>query len=131
MAQQSDSGGWVALNHLTVGDDSPAACIVEGERRLMTAVLVHALRSLRQDAERPGRGAARRLHQDLDWLTSSERTGVFCFERICESLSLDADAVRRRVLEQLGASTARLAPMASADRPARGDVDFQPALAVG
>ena len=77
----------------------------EGERRLMIAVLVHALRSLFRDAERPGRGALRRLRQDLRWVTSPDRSDVFAFERICEAIGIDGERVRQHVLSELGAVT--------------------------
>lgn len=133
-AQRSESGVWMTAS-LPIGDDSPGAYIVEGERRLMTAVLVHALRGLFQDAARPGRGAARRLHQDLGWLTSPDRTDVFSFERICESLSLDSDTVRQHVLKQLGASTSVLTAAPSHRPRMRRRIPapsfFEPLLAVG
>jgi hypothetical protein len=74
----------------------------EGERRLMIAVLLHALRGVYRDAERPGRGALRRLRQDLGWLRSDDRSDVFAFERICESIGVDAERIRRRVIGELG-----------------------------
>jgi hypothetical protein len=121
--QEGDGMAWVVARHLAVGDDSPGAAIVEGERRLMTAVLVNALRSLFQDAERPGRLAARRLRQELRWLTSADRAAVFSFERICESLELDAQAVRAHVLRHLGGSPrlAGFSPDAYAVSPAAVD----------
>jgi hypothetical protein len=105
MLRRSDAGTWVPAGHAP-SDEMASARITEGERRLMTAVLVHALRSLCNDAERPGRGAARRLQQDLSWLTSADRDALFSFERICESLALDADRVRQHALAQLGPSHA-------------------------
>lgn len=73
----------------------------EGERRLMIAVLVHALRSVFRDAEKPGRGAVRRLRQDVRWLTSPAREEPFAFERICEAVGIDPQRVRRQVLGEL------------------------------
>jgi hypothetical protein len=73
-----------------------------GERRLLVAVLAHALRGMFRDAERPGRGAIRRLRQDVRWLTSPDRTDVFGFERICEALTIDATRLRQYVLAELG-----------------------------
>ena len=102
LTRRSDRGTW------TTADDAAASVLTgepsaaEGERRLMIAVLVHALRGVFRDAERPGRGALRRLRQDLRWLRSDDRSDVFAFERICESLGVDAERIRRRVTGELG-----------------------------
>lgn len=104
MLRKSEAGTWVPASQ-PVSQSEAAANLVEGERRLMTAVLVHALRSLFHDAERPGRGAARRLRQDLRWLTSPERDDLFSFERICELLELNSHRVRQHVLARLGTTT--------------------------
>jgi hypothetical protein len=82
--------------------DAGTAAISVGERRLMVAVLVHALRSVFRDAERPGRGALRRLRQDVRWLTSPDRSDLFAFERICEAVEVDAARLRQHVLGELG-----------------------------
>jgi hypothetical protein len=104
MTRKTESGAWVAVS------DSPVILetiptTAEGERRLLIAVLLHALRSLFRDAERPGRGAIRRLRQDLRWLTSPDRTELFAFERICEAIGIDAHRVRQHILGELGAAT--------------------------
>ena len=123
---------WVAASGTPIHDgERPSAA--EGERRLLIAVLVHALRSLMADASRPGRGAARRLRQDLRWLTSSESADVFAFERICEALALDAARIRERILEDLGVCTTMLAdpPLRSRRRRSVEPDPFVPqALAV-
>jgi hypothetical protein len=71
----------------------------------MIAVLTHALRSVFHEAGRPGRGAARRLRQDVGWFTSADRSDAFSFERICEALAIDPEPIRARVLGDLGLST--------------------------
>ena len=114
LSRRSDGNVWVAASGTPIHDgDRPSSA--EGERRLLIAVLVHALRGLMADASRPGRGAARRLRQDLRWLTSSDSADVFAFERICEALALDAARIRERILEDLGVCTT----MMLADPPAR------------
>jgi hypothetical protein len=115
MLRRSDAGTWVPTSQAAFGE-GPSSGITEGERRLMTAVLVNALRSLFNDAERPGRGAARRLQQDLRWLTSADRDDLFSFEHICESLALDAERVRQHALAKLGAVTRLLGDPSSASR---------------
>jgi hypothetical protein len=100
LTRKSETGTWVAVNESPMLDGPTVASA--GERRLLVAVLVHALRSVFRDAERPGRGAIRRLRQDVRWLTSPDRTDVFAFERICEALGIDAHRLRQYVLGELG-----------------------------
>ena len=129
LTRKSDTGVWSPLDGLlgNMAEDS-AAATVEGERRLMIAILAHALRSLLHDAQRPGRGAIRRLRQDLKWLTSRDVDDIFSFERICEALGLDADRIRRHVLGELGQVTELLARMPARRRSQRGTPapSFQP-----
>ena len=105
LTRKSDSGTWVGANDVPILLDPARADAAEGERRLLIAVLVHALRSLFRDAEKPGRGALRRLRQDLRWLTSPDRTDLFTFERICEAVGVDSHRIRQHVLDELGAVT--------------------------
>ena len=100
LTRKSETGTWIAVSESPMLDTvTPASA---GERRLLVAVLVHALRSLFRDAERPGRGAIRRLRQDVRWLTCKDVSDVFAFERICEALAIDADRLRQHVLGELG-----------------------------
>ena len=71
--------------------------ITRGERRLMQAVLEDALRSL--NAARHGRASATKTRQELAWFASRDSSDPFTFERVCEVLSIDADWLRRRVLD--------------------------------
>ena len=105
LTRKSDTGTWVAANDVPALLESTRGDVAEGERRLLIAVLVHALRSLFRDAEKPGRGALRRLRQDMRWLTSPDRTDLFTFERICESIGVDPQRIRQHVLDELGAVT--------------------------
>jgi hypothetical protein len=102
--------------------DATTQSRIEGERRLMIAVMAHALRGLFHDASKPGRGAARRLQQDLRWLTSPDRSDLFSFERICEALGLDGDRIRQRVLAELNVSVGTASPMPQRTRRSRTPV---------
>jgi hypothetical protein len=101
LTRKSETGTWVAVNETPL-PDATAANVSAGERRLMVAVLVHALRSVFRDAERPGRGAIRRLRQDVRWLTNRDDSDIFAFERICEALDIDPIRLRQHVLGELG-----------------------------
>jgi hypothetical protein len=68
---------------------------LQGERRLMLAVLEDAV-----DCYRRGRGArdpATRLlfNETRAWLESTDRRATFSFESICDALDIDADYLRR------------------------------------
>ena len=71
--------------------------ITRGERRLMQAVLEDGLRSLTR--ARHGGTSSGRARQELAWFTSRDASDPFTFERVCEALSIDADWLRRRVLD--------------------------------
>ena len=64
------------------------------ERLLMLAVLEDAVRCYQKYAR--GRGAARREQFDevCGWLDSTDRSALFSFESICDTLGLDPDYVR-------------------------------------
>ena len=86
--------------------------ITRGERRLVQAVLEDALRSV--IAARQGRASATRVRQELAWFTSRDATDPFAFERVCEVLSIDADWLRRRVLDAYwGVNTRNPTPRAA------------------
>ena len=119
LTRKSDNGTWVASNDAPAMLDMVRSEVAEGERRLLIAVLVHALRSLFRDAEKPGRGALRRLRQDLRWLTSPDRSDLFTFERICEAIGIDSQRIRQHVLDELGAVTQLLEARPTRSRRSR------------
>jgi hypothetical protein len=68
-----------------------------GEMRLALAVLVDAMRCLK---ERPHTwNVPPRLFrwEAEQWIESRDREAVFSFENTCSILCLDADAIRRRI----------------------------------
>jgi hypothetical protein len=69
----------------------------DGERRLMLAVLLDAIRILQKQRPRPRRRRAEQ--RERAWLTSEDHEGPFSFANICEALGLNAAYVRRRILE--------------------------------
>jgi hypothetical protein len=71
-----------------------------GERRLLLAVLEDGIRTLLKNA-RATRGRGLNLRREaLRWLTTGDRADVFTFENICETLGIDADRLRGRVLAE-------------------------------
>lgn len=85
--QQSELFGQVHAHAL--GASTPSR-----ERLLMLAVLEDAVRCYQKYAR--GRGAERRAQFDevCGWLDSTDRSSLFSFETICDTLGLDPDYVR-------------------------------------
>ncbi len=87
-----------------IGLDFVDALPAEGERRLMLAVLIDAVRltrSLQLEASRVGQLPLikrRQLLREYQWFASQDRDRPFAFQSICEALGLDADYVRRCVV---------------------------------
>jgi hypothetical protein len=81
----------------------------DGERKLMLAVLIDAIRTLSQQF-----GAARGAHrhawlQDQAWVSSEDHLTPFSFINICSALGLNAGYVRRLIRHlQRGKDTFRV-----------------------
>ena len=74
--------------------------ILLARRRLLLAVLEDGIRTLLKHARAThGRGLNLR-REALTWLTTGDRSDVFCFENICETLGVDAARLRARVLAE-------------------------------
>ena len=71
----------------------------DGERRLMLAVLVDAIRILRKSGRcaLPTR-AYRIWARERAWIDTEDRSAPFSFTSVCEALGLDAGYVRRCAL---------------------------------
>lgn len=79
------------------GTDFIDALPADGERRLMLAVLIDAIRSLSQgDASLPPRQRVARL-RDRAWMQRDDLSDPFSFINICAALGLSPGYVRRRV----------------------------------
>ena len=89
--------GEVCVRYEAVYRRAEPAC---GERRLLLAVLEDGIRTLLKHARAThGRGLNLR-REALTWLTTADRSDVFCFENICETLGVDAARLRARVLAE-------------------------------
>lgn len=78
----------------------------DGERRLMLAVLMDAVRCV---SAAHGPTPHIRLHREIlkerAWFRSTVSTEAFSFQHICDSLGLNADYIRRCVLKSRDEST--------------------------
>lgn len=76
-----------------------ASAILEGERRLMLAVLEDAV-SCFQNYAGATRPRARRLYQESeDWILDTDDSWPFSFESVCVVLGYDSSYVRRRLMD--------------------------------
>jgi hypothetical protein len=76
----------------------------EGERRLMLAVLIDAIRGLTAlRPKTPHVRAQRALLRDQAWIQSEDKSTPFSFANICDALGIDPGYVRRCVLRPLHA----------------------------
>ena len=66
------------------------------EHHLMHAVLEHAIRAARNDAK--GSRALRARREAIAWIADQDRSGLFSFENICETLALNARWLRAKLL---------------------------------
>ena len=79
-----------------------------GERRLMLAVLEDGIRTLLKHAHATSGRAARLRREALDWLSVSDYSDVFAFERVCEALAIEPERLRTRVLGAFQGTTTTL-----------------------
>ncbi len=72
----------------------------DGERRLMLAVLLDAIRTVAKPPASMGQVRSDRASlRERAWLQANDETQPFSFVSICHALGLDAGYVRRRVLQ--------------------------------
>ncbi|HWP57843.1 MAG TPA: hypothetical protein VNL14_08150 [Candidatus Acidoferrales bacterium] len=69
------------------------------EKMLMWAVLEDAIACLQEGEPEGGKSRGRRAREARDWIMEKNSDWFFSFESICAALDLDANYVRRRLLE--------------------------------
>ncbi|MGD0946686.1 MAG: hypothetical protein ABSA52_04575 [Candidatus Binatia bacterium] len=75
----------------------------DGERRLMLAVLIDAIRTLtKPPCAIPYLQNRRAWMQERAWMLADDPSQLFSFVSICHALGLEAGYVRRRVLHRVG-----------------------------
>jgi hypothetical protein len=97
---------------------------VDGERRLMVAILEDAVDVYRKQAGSRDR-KRRQLFCDAEaWIESAERSWIFSFENICDMLSIDAEYLRKGLRawkRKVGGDRGRVLPFPEDDRA--GELD--------
>jgi hypothetical protein len=74
----------------------------DGERRLMLAVLLDAIRIVRTHCPRTVRARGSRAWEcERIWFEADDRSTPFSFTSICEALGLNPAYIRRRALRSL------------------------------
>ena len=78
-------------------EDLRSRAALDRERLLMYAVLEDALSCYRQYAK-SRLPRTRQLHQEArEWVASDDRSSLFAFASICETLDIDPDMIRGRL----------------------------------
>jgi len=80
------------------GSDFLDALPSDGERRLMLAVLIDAMRALLRHWPAASPHPTRALLREQAWFKSDDHRHPFSFINICGALGLNADYIRRCVL---------------------------------
>ena len=103
----------------------------DGERRLMLAVLLDAIRIVRDRAPRPPCRRGGRVWQlTREWFEDDDRSYAFAFPSICDALGLNTAYVRGRVLGRIdpAAPRQRLVNICSRGTAAKGPLKAAPTL---
>ncbi len=66
------------------------------EHHLMRAVLEHAIRAARDDAK--GSRALQERGEAIAWVVNQDRSRLFTFESVCETLGINAKWLRAKLL---------------------------------
>lgn len=72
---------------------------IERERLLMLAVLEDAVDCYQKHSHATDPRAAQLFDEAVEWVESHDRTWLFSFENICDTLEINADYVRRGLRE--------------------------------
>ncbi len=86
--------------HLEVSEDYYATLASnrsrQPEHHLMRAVLAHAIRAAQNEAGE--KRALRARCEAIAWIADQDRSGLFSFENICETLAINAKWLRAKLL---------------------------------
>ena len=99
---------------------------LERERLLMLAVLEDAVDCYQKYAHARDLRGRQMFEESLDWVQSADRTWLFSFENICDTLEISAEYVRRglRDWRARGGRRGKVVPL-----PTTGTTDLTPATA--
>jgi hypothetical protein len=81
-------------------DDYPRHGPLAAERQLMLAVLADAVRSYVGNRGARDHESRALFRETLAWFKSADRTTLFAFESICDTLDIEPDYVRRILVVQ-------------------------------
>jgi hypothetical protein len=83
------------------------------EHRLMIALVRDAMRCIERYRHARDLRGKRLFALESEWILSDETDGLYCFARVCETLDLDPDAVRRSLGFGLPSTSGRALPSAA------------------
>ena len=69
-------------------------CSLEGERKLMFAVLEDAVECYLKHMNSKNRRRRLLFYEVQNWINAKNRVGLFSYQTLCESLSIDPKALR-------------------------------------
>jgi hypothetical protein len=69
--------------------------VVDGEIKLMLAVLKDAIRTYIRDIDGQTAQARRDFLETYQWFHAADQDGVFAYDNVCESLGLEPSRLRR------------------------------------
>jgi hypothetical protein len=100
------------------------AAQVEGERKLMVAVLEDAFRCFRKYASASNRRGRRLFRQAEEWFMEPDTGAALTFDYVCEASGLDAEFIRSRlrVLQRQSLQAARFGERVSSEAPAMDEI---------
>lgn len=75
---------------------------LEGERKLMLAVLEDAIDCLQLRGKRTKPIKRQLFQESLDWVKRKDDNDLFSFENICQTLGIDASKLRSGLLRRTG-----------------------------
>ncbi len=75
--------------------------LLEGERKLMFAVLEDAIDCYLKNMNAKSRWRRILFYEVQNWMNATDRAGLFSYETVCEAFDIDAKSLRTALKEQL------------------------------
>lgn len=75
--------------------------VLEGERKLMFAVLEDAIDCYLKNMNAKGRRRRILFYEVQNWMNARNRTGLFSYETLCETLEIDPNGLRTALERRL------------------------------
>jgi hypothetical protein len=92
--------GWISLDAADIGliESVYKRTILDGEERLMFAVLENAVEYFQKYVLARNPGGKQRFQEAEEWFLEKDSEALYSFENICETLGLHPDPIRRGLM---------------------------------